>query len=250
MNEILNAAVTFPTVIFTVLLGFVILYWISVVVGALDIDLFGGDAIEAFDGAIEGAAESAAEAAAEAGAEAAGEMADGADAGDVGDAPGALSGLGLRRVPITVSASLIVLFGWLLSMIGTHFAPFYVSATLSKWVIGPLVLVIAFMIAVILTSFVIRPLIPLFETKTAKSRTDYVGSMCTITTGRVDADFGQAKIEDGGDVLVVDVRCDRDSAGLGRGNRALIIDYDRDRLAYLVEPIEQLLGASGDEEST
>ena len=85
----------------------------------------------------------------------------------------------------------------------------------------------------------VRPLGPLFETKEAKRRTDYIGSMCTITTGRVDKEFGQATIEDGADVLVVDVRCDAADNKLARNQQAMIIDFDDERLAYIVETVEQ-----------
>ena len=83
----------------------------------------------------------------------------------------------------------------------------------------------------------------MFEVKVGKSNRDYIGSTCTITTGRVDADFGQATIEDGATVLVIPVRCDRPDV-LGRGARALVIDFDLSRHAYVVEPVSELLSSS------
>ena len=43
MNELLAASLEFPTVVFTIVLGIVLVYWLFVLLGALDIDLFGGD---------------------------------------------------------------------------------------------------------------------------------------------------------------------------------------------------------------
>jgi hypothetical protein len=83
-----------------------------------------------------------------------------------------------------------------------------------------------------------------FAVKEGKSNADYVGHTCTITTGRVDAGFGQATIEDGGTVLNISVRCDQPGQ-LARGDRALIIEFDRERQAYLVEPSGDVL-AGGD----
>jgi hypothetical protein len=54
--------------------------------------------------------------------------------------------------------------------------------------------------------------------------------------------FGQATIEDGGDVLVIPVRCDK--TGLVRNDKALIIDFDTDRHAYVVEPVTDMLPAA------
>ncbi|HEX3761584.1 MAG TPA: hypothetical protein VHW23_22960, partial [Kofleriaceae bacterium] len=70
------------------------------------------------------------------------------------------------------------------------------------------------------------------------------GHVCTITTGRVDNRFGQATIEDGGTVLDIAVRCDRPGA-LARGDRALVIEFDRERQAYLVEPSGDVLAGGG-----
>jgi hypothetical protein len=39
MNEIVAALFAFPTAIFTVAMGMAVLYWLLVIVGALDVDL-------------------------------------------------------------------------------------------------------------------------------------------------------------------------------------------------------------------
>jgi hypothetical protein len=85
----------------------------------------------------------------------------------------------------------------------------------------------------------VKPLAPLFAVREAKSNRDYVGSVCTITTGHVDDDFGQATYDEAGTVLVIPVRCGKGNP-LRRGHRALIIDYDVARNAYVVEPAEML----------
>jgi hypothetical protein len=81
----------------------------------------------------------------------------------------------------------------------------------------------------------VRPLNPIFKLRSGKANRDYVGALCSITTGQVNASFGQATIEDGGTVLVIAVCCDKPEL-LKRGDRALIIDFDPDRHAYVVEP--------------
>ena len=44
MKEFLNIILSFPTVGFTIFLGFVVVYWLFVLLGALDLDLFDLDA--------------------------------------------------------------------------------------------------------------------------------------------------------------------------------------------------------------
>ena len=41
MNELLQSSLQFPTVVFTIALGIALVYWLFVLVGALDLDLLG-----------------------------------------------------------------------------------------------------------------------------------------------------------------------------------------------------------------
>ena len=222
MLEILHIALAFPAVLFTVLLGVAVVYWGFVILGALDIDVLGGGDVD-LDGAAEGALD--------------GTM-DGVDAG-IADA-GILSALGLRRAPLTVSISILALLAWVICLLLVHYLG-GAGGLLPRWLLGILILAGALFLAVPLTGLLCRPLAPLFEVAEGKRRADYIGSACTVTTGRVDAGFGQARIQAGGDVLDIQVRCDRDSA-FARNQQALIIDYDESRQAYLIETMDSVLG--------
>ena len=235
MNELVVASLQFPTVVFTIALGIVLVYWLFVLLGALDIDLFGGDVDVDVSGAAKGIGD-VLTGGAKSGAEALHVHADmGADTGgDIGgdaeaDGGGLWHGLGLGDVPVTISVSLITVLAWVGSLLAMH----YVVGTGGWWTMA--VLVAAVVIALPIAALLIRPIAPVFAVKEAKSSTDYIGHACTITTGRVDDRFGQATIEDGGTVLNIAVRCDRPGT-LARGDKALIIEFDRERQAYLVEP--------------
>lgn len=244
MNELVVASLQFPTVVFTIALGIVLVYWVFVLLGALDIDLFGGDVDVDVSGAAKGIGDvltGGAKGGAEAfhvhgdvGGDAGGDVGGDADADASGG--GLWHGLGLGDVPVTISVSLITLVSWCGSLLATH----YVFGTGGWWTV--VVLVAAVVIALPTAALLIRPIAPVFAVQEAKSNADYIGHACTITTGRVDDRFGQATIEDGGTVLNIAVRCDRPGK-LARGDKALIIEFDRERSAYLVEP-------SGDTEST
>lgn len=227
MNELLEASLRFPTVGFTIGLGIALIYWVFVMLGALDIDLLGGgDASGAAKGigdALVGGAKGGAEALKGIKVEA------GADGGF-------WSALGLGAVPITITVSLILLVGWCGSLLGMHYGAAALGGGWLPFVVLPVVLIVG----VLVTSVLVRPLAPLFAIKEGKTNRDYVGHTCTISTGRVDDGFGQATVEDGGTVLVIAVRCDR-AGTLARGDRALIIDFDDARQAYLVEPSADLL---------
>ncbi|TMQ05588.1 MAG: DUF1449 family protein [Deltaproteobacteria bacterium] len=237
MNELVVASLQFPTVVFTIALGIVLVYWLFVLIGALDIDLFDVDvdvsgAAKGIGDVLTGGAKGGAEAFhADAGHADAGH----ADAdGDV-DGGGLWHVLGLGDVPVTISVSLITVLAW----VGSLLAMRYVGV--SGWVTFA-VFVAALVIALPIAALLIRPLAPVFAVREGKSNADYIGHVCTITTGRVDTGFGQATIEDGGTVLAIAVRCDRPGE-LARGDKALIIEFDRERSAYLVEPSAEMLGA-------
>ncbi|MCC6523034.1 MAG: glycine zipper family protein [Polyangiaceae bacterium] len=259
MSELLTAILGFPTVIYTVMLAVVLLYWLFVILGALDIDLFhhaGGDgalegagaegltagldgahgahgAVDAaagHHGALEGGAEHA-----HAGAEGGAEHAGHADAGSTG----LLGALRLRDAPITVVTSFVTLYGWLLSFFGMrHLAP---VVPVPGWVSGLGVMLASFVLALLMTSVTVRPIGRYFKTHSGKRRQDFVGSVCEVQTGEVTDTFGQALIDDGQAGLVVQVRATSGKLATRRGDHVLILEYDDAREAYIVEPYEDVV---------
>jgi hypothetical protein len=247
---LIDAALRFPTVVFTIGLGIVLVYWLFVVLGALDIDLFGDADIsgagKGIGDAIAGGAKGGGEAiagAAKAGGEAIATKI-GVDGGDhdIGsvDSGGVWSGLGLSKVPITISVSAIFLVCWILSLVAMHFAVDLLGS--ATWV-AALVLPVTLIVGLPIAGLLVRPLGRVFEFRGGITNKDCIGQTCTITTGRVDEAFGQATIEDGGTVLVIPVRCDRPDV-LARGHKALVIDFDNDRQAFVVEPVADMLPES------
>lgn len=223
MTELFEASLRFPTVVFTIALGITLIYWVFVLLGALDIDLLGG-------GDVSGAAKGIGDAMT-GGAKGGAEALKGAGGGHDGGL------LGLSNVPITISVSFIVLSGWCLSLLGSYYGSKVVG---SGVLVSLAVLVIALAVALLVAAVVVRPLAPVFAVREGKSNKDYVGHVCTISTGHVDDGFGQATIEDGPDVLVISVRCDRTGV-LARGSKALVVDFDAARQAYIVEPAGELV---------
>lgn len=228
MTELFEASLRGPTVVFTIGLGIALLYWLFVLLGALDIDILGG-------GDVSGAAKGIGDVVT-GGAKGGAEALKGVDA----DGHGAWSGLGLGKVPLTITVSLVLLVGWCSSLLVTH----YVMPTANTgvhWMLLPILLVAALLV----TSLLVRPLAPVFAVREGKSNRDYIGHTCTITTGTVDPSFGQATLEDGGTVLQLAVRCE--AGKLARGDKALVIDFDERRQAYVVEPHTTVLPATPDD---
>ncbi len=290
MSEFLSAVLAFPTVLFTIPVGLSVLYWLFVVIGAVDIDafgfggvleggvdgvldgaldgaadgllsggldgaadglldgasegLFGGGLDGAADGLLEGMLDAGVDGAADAASEALGEGASEAASVEAGRSLffDMLSGLRLTSVPITVSMSFIALFGWVLCYLGMAWLPTIITGSPLLLSLG--VAAGAFFLGTGTTSIAIRPLGRFFASHDARGNKSLVGLSAVLTTGRVDANFGQAEVHDRGDSILVQVRCDR-PATLKRGDELLLVQFDRKREAFVVEPLPSVL-ASGD----
>ena len=321
MSDFFIASMAFPTVVYTIPLGLSLLYWVFVILGALDIDMFTPDgadgALDAADGAFTGAIKGAAgkfdaaadgaftgalkgaagkfdaaadgaftgalkgaagkfdaaadgaltgalkgaagkfDAAADGVLDAAGGKIDGATEGaldaldgnaiDAADGSILLSIFNLRRAPVTVVFSFIAFYGWLMSFLAArHLLPF-ADALLPSWLTGILTIHAVLFVAVPLTSLSTRPLQSVFKTRSGARRRDFVGTVCQIRTGSVTDEHGQATLDDGGAGLIIQVR--GGAHNFKRGERALIVDYDREQEAYIVEAYDALLEEEADAQS-
>ncbi len=269
MTEFIAAILAFPTVVFTGLLGLAILYWLFVIVGALDVHLLdpGAAADGVADGAIKGAAEglkAAADGALKGAGELAGSLKGAAEGGlkgaaedavsvlkggklaDANEAAGLLGALRLKDVPVTVTGSLLLLWSWAFSYLGMQFLGGLLGAVVPLWLVGLVVMVGAVVVAYPVAALSARPFAGLFATEVAKGRDALVGQIVAVTTLRVDGGFGQAAFEDGQGGLLVPVRCPKPNA-LQRGDEALIVSYDPERETFTVEPLDPAL--AGDDAS-
>jgi hypothetical protein len=242
LTEFLTAILAFPTVVFTILLGVVVVYWLFVLLGALDIDLLGDADLDGghdlhldghghFDG--HGHADAHFDAHGHAdhghGAHYAHDAHGGHEAGGLA---GLIQALGLGGVPVTVMLSILILAAWSFCL-----GAMQLLGGSPGWLLFAAAL-LSLTIAVPLTSLLVRPLRRFFVTLPATRHRDLLGKVCTITTLRVDERYGQAEIEDGGAGLIVQVRANGPSP-LARGDRALIFDYKDE--VFHVAPVDEAL---------
>jgi hypothetical protein len=202
MSEFLSAILAFPTVLFTIPLGVVLLYWLLVLLGALDLELF--DVLGDADGDVDGD-------------------------GDTG----VLDVLGLGGVPATFALSLLVFLSWILCFVASQ------ALGVEGGLAGAATAALSFGAALPLAGLVVRPLRRFFQMDRAVENPSLVGKVCTVTTLRVDERYGQAEIPDGGAGLLVQVRSARRDNGLRRGDQAIVYEY-RDEV-FWVSPLDRAL---------
>ncbi|TCI02059.1 hypothetical protein EZV61_15930 [Corallincola luteus] len=203
MDIFLATLLQFPTVIYTVLLGVMLCFWIIASIGMLDLDVLDID-IDI-------------------------------DVNSVGGAAGMLLKLGLVGVPLTISLTLFALFGWTICFFSMHWLinPLFSFSGVLQWVLGTGVALAAFVLSIPLTSIFIKPFKPLFRSTNATSVNDLVGSKVVIRTSKVTPTFGEATLEDGGAGMVLRVRAD-ETQNLTRGDIVVILEYLPETHAYRV----------------
>ncbi|MGW2354303.1 hypothetical protein [Actinacidiphila glaucinigra] len=211
MREFVDAALGYPTALFSFALVVVIGYWGSVLLGGFDVDALGGghggEGVDAHHG----------------------------DPGHAGGFAGFLSGLGLGGVPVTVTLSLLISIAWFAALAGRVLIG---GGPLT----GTAVLAGALVCSWTGTRALLLPLRRLVPRERAPSRADFVGKVCVVRTGRVSAEFGQAEVTaDDGSTAVLQVRTAGPDEGLMGGSTALIFDYDAVRECFLVAPYDAAL---------
>jgi len=241
MDEFLAASLSFPTVVFTVLLLIALLYWVLVIVGALGLDAL--DLDHGHDGAghgpdlhhgIDHDLHPGADHAGDAGHD--GHVEHGHSGEGLGILPTLLWVLKLNSVPMTIVLTMVFFWSWL----ACHLAMHYVVGYEAHWAAEAGLFAGALLLSLPLASVSVRPLVPLFRTHPGARRTALLGKIVDVDTSYVDDKFGVAKVDDGGAGLLVQIRCDAPNP-LTRGQRALVVSYDEAREVYEVTPIDDLI---------
>jgi hypothetical protein len=238
MSDFIEAALSFPTVVFSVLLGVTIVYWVfTLLTGGLQLGTGGGgggggllDTLDGLDGAADGTLGG--------GGGGNGNVFDGLEGGKGGIFSDLTDALGLGTVPSAVILSLLVLFAWFFSLVGTSFVDSLALGGLATALLTVGVVVLAITVSIGTTMLVTKPIGRLFVHTEGQARAALVGRTCVVQTGRVDHTFGQAEVTDAeGASLLVPVRTTGDTRFV-RGDTALLIDYDDDLDAYIVATVD------------
>ena len=206
---------SFPTIFFTVLLIVVVIYWLFTILGVFDISLLDFDIDISADGDISSA--------------------------------NALTGLmmrfGLHGVPVTIIISLIVLFGWLLCYYLVYFLSPLFSTGLLRLLLGLPALIGSLYVAVLLTSFVIKPLRPFFHKTQQETIKRVLGQVAIVRSSVVNEQFGEVSLADGGAGLILKART-MGATEFHRGDRVVLLEYVPEQYVYRVISEQEFLGTS------
>ena len=228
MIEVLDFAAQPVNVIPTTMLAFVLLYWITVVIGVIDMDAIDVDVDVDADIDIDMDIDADVDIDADAG---------GGSEGSAGNSPGFMTGVlsffNLGKVPLMLFVTFLVLPMWFISINLNH----YLSNTNFLISVGLLVpnFIVCLFIAKILTTPFAR-----FFSKINKENESVspLGKMCVILLPVNEKKTGQAEIKVDGTTLRINVRSDK-GMHLNKGDSALVVDYLESDNVYLITPYKQ-----------
>jgi hypothetical protein len=229
--NLLAVLTAYPTAIYSVLLGIVLVYWLLAILGLVDFEStdFGLDLGDAGGEADLGDAGGEADL----GDAPHGSHLDGEADGESASLASRLVAFGLGGVPISVVISLLAFISWFISAFASLWIMSWVPTEILRFAAGSGILVGAFAAALPLAAVCVRPLRGLFVKVNAVSNASLVGRECQIETGSVDEKFGHAVVWGGGEEFHIRVVADTPNT-LKRHDTALIVDYDEAARVYRV----------------
>ncbi|GAA6153634.1 DUF1449 domain-containing protein [Pseudoteredinibacter isoporae] len=221
MDPFYQNIASFPTACFTFFLTITVLYWLVAVLGFVDIDILDFDIPDA-DASMD------------------------INPDNGLSTPDVLAGLmlrfGLVGVPVTIIMSLISLFGWLVCYYIVHFLFGVIPDGILRYLAGIPVLIGSLYVAVMITAILIKPLRPLFQKAQQQTVKHVLGQTAIVRTSKVDKDFGEVVLEDGGAGLILKARATGDAV-YSKGDRVVLLEHLTESNLYRVVSEDEFSGS-------
>lgn len=206
MDQFLINITSYPTIVYTIILLIVIVFWLLTVIGLFDFEM---DLDLDIDLDV--------------------------DVSNVGGALGLLVTLGLTGVPITLVLSLLALYSWTLTSITVSLTSFInIENGLLMFVFNTFVLLMAGAIAIPLTSKTIKPLRKLFRrVNQGPTQETLMGKSGRVRSSQITAQFGEIECTRDGASLILNARA-QEGKLYNNGDTVVIIDYSTVNNTYFV----------------
>ena len=234
MLETIKIAVTGVNVVPTFLLGLILFYWLIMILGLVDLDIFDIDADADVDVDVDVDVDADIDVDVDADVDAGSD----ADAGHGGSSGGLLRSLfifmNVAYVPFMIVISIFIFFVWLIAML-VNILPFE-----NGGVIAGILLIPNIFISMLLTKVATLPMIKLF--KDVKNDIDRgaetVGRICKLLYDLEPGRLGQAEINDAEKHLVINVKTNEE--GMKKGMSALVLEKDKEKNFYMIVRFEHV----------
>ncbi|MGL4773591.1 MAG: hypothetical protein ACRC2K_08520 [Clostridium sp.] len=204
MTEIINNALTGVNLIPTVLLAIVIIYWITVIIGVIDFDLFD------FDIDLDGG-------------------------GELGPFQSALAYFNLKEIPFMLFFSIVIVNFWIIAMLMCKL-PF-----INGGLVALLLFIPEIIISLFITKIITNPLKGIFK---KLSEVEYQGEvvigqvvtlLCEVTEGRI----GQGEIKREGASILINLKPEYEGDIFEKAEEAYVTRRDEEKNLYYIIKIRE-----------
>ncbi|MBE5961264.1 MAG: DUF1449 family protein [Lachnospiraceae bacterium] len=210
MGELLQYAFTGCNIVPTVLLILIIIYWLSIIIGAIDFDSFDIDLDVDVDADL-----------------------DGMD--DLGPFHALLSFLNVADLPFMLVASILILIFWILAML-IHLLPVKPGGFINVLLFIP-----ALIISIILTKLITSPLKKVMKGANEKEETteEVVGQLVILTCDLRDGRLAQAEVKREGASILINVRPEFPEQTFVKNEEAYVTKKDDEKDFYYIVKIRE-----------
>ena len=207
MNDLLIAAVSPVNILPTLLLVFIFMYWLTVIVGVIDLDALD------IDLDVEG-----------------GEPAVDADAHiSVEWLNSVLLFFNMGQVPLMVFLTFLLVPLWVISVMGNY----YLGNT--SFILGLILLIPNLLLSLFIAKFLTTPLVKVFSALDKESKEKVEGKICTLLTSATHQKIGQARIDTPGSPILLNVMT-YEGISMDSGEDGMVIERDPQKNIYFIEP--------------
>jgi hypothetical protein len=198
MNELLEASVSPANLVITILAIFLLIYWITVIIGVVDVDLIDIDVDT--------------------------------DGVSVGWLNSVLAFFNLGQIPVMIFLSFLVLPAWGLMLVATD------ALGIQSFLPGLIILLPVLFICLFVAKVLTTPFVKVFgKLSEEKENEVVVGKICEVIMATQGEKVGQALVTTKGAPLLLNIHTTPGNQ-MVKGDKGLVIEYQKERNIYLVEP--------------
>ena len=206
MDHFFSIAFSLPTLVFSVMLIFVSVYWLLAIIGLLDIEILDAN----FD------------------------LDYGGETTPVGGMAAIMVAMGLTGLPVTLIISFIALFAWFVSYMSSLYLLSFFSLGVIFWLVALAIFIVAIMLSIPLTIIFTKPMRRFFRVNYATKSNDLLGEVCQLITSEVSEKFGEAELHKEGDHYIFQVRCQTENV-IKKGDDVVLLEYDQENHLYFIK---------------
>jgi len=214
MQELFDQSFSMINIVPTFLLFFSLLYWVIVMLGAIDLDFFDIDIDLDMDADVD-------------------VDLDAPDNVSIGWLNSVLVFFNLAQIPLMIFITFLALPMWFIGVVSNY----YLGVT--NVALAFLLLIPNFIVSLLIAKFATMPFVKLFTRlkKEETSMESLKGSICKVILVATEQHVGQAEVKQDGSSFLINTKSPKGQK-INKGETALIIEYNEENKIFFIEPYQ------------